>query len=72
MQSRAATVAEYLGSLPAELKAAFRAAGKKIDMGKSCVRFKRVDDLSLDVIGKVIASVPVERYLAGYERARPK
>jgi hypothetical protein len=48
----------------------FRKAGKKLDMGKSCVRFKRLDDLPLDVIGKAVARVPLERYLRIYEKFR--
>jgi len=48
----------------------YAASGKKLDMGKSCVRFKRVEDLPLDVIGETIARVDLESYLAGYERAR--
>jgi hypothetical protein len=47
---------------------AFQAAGKKLDMGKSCVRFKKLDDLPLDVIGQVIARVPVKAYLARVEQ----
>lgn len=47
---------------------AFAAAGKKLDMGKSCVRFRRLDDLPLDVIAKVIARVPVDEHIANYER----
>jgi hypothetical protein len=46
---------------------AFADAGKKLDMGKSCVRFKKLEDLPLDVIGKVIARVPVRKYLDFYE-----
>src|SRR5258706_12744167 len=34
--------------------AAWKKAGKKLDMGKSCVRFKKLDDLALDVLGEVI------------------
>jgi Domain of unknown function (DU1801) len=49
---------------------AFAAAGKKLDMGKACVRFKRLDDLPLDVIGQAIARVPVADYLARYEQLR--
>ena len=45
------------------------AGKKKLDMGKSCVRFKKLDDLALDVIGKAIRRMPaslyIERYLAG-------
>ena len=44
--------------------------GKKLDMGKSCVRFRRLDDLPLDLIGETIARVPVDAYLARYEAAR--
>lgn len=43
---------------------AFKAAGKKLDMGKSCVRFKKLEDLPLDVIGEVIARVPVQAYIS--------
>lgn len=45
----------------------YRASGKKLDMGKSCVRFKKLDDLPLEVIGKAIARVPVAKYIARYE-----
>lgn len=48
---------------------AFEAAGKKLDMGKACVRFKKLDDLPLDVIGQTIARVPVKAYLARIEQA---
>jgi hypothetical protein len=41
--------------------------GKKLDMGKSCIRFKKLEDLSLDVIGKTIARVPLKKYIAHYE-----
>lgn len=51
-------------------KKAFAAAGKKLDMGKSCVRFKKLDDLALDVIGEAIAKVSVEDFIANYEKVR--
>lgn len=50
----------------------YEASGKKLDMGKSCVRFKRAEDLPLEVIGKTIARVPVDAYLKKYEAARRK
>jgi hypothetical protein len=53
-----------------ELEAGFRKAGKKLDMGKSCVRFRSLDDLPLDAIGELIAKVPPEKYLAWYEKSR--
>ena len=46
---------------------AYLATGKKLDMGKSCVRFKRLDQLPLDVIGQAIARTPVDKYIAGVE-----
>lgn len=48
---------------------AYLAAGKKLDMGKSCVRFRKVEDLPLDVIGEAIARVPVRDYIAVCEKA---
>lgn len=50
----------------------FRRAGKRLDMGKSCVRFRALDELPLQVIGDAIARVSVDEYIAGYERARGK
>ena len=47
---------------------AWRAAGKKLDMGKSCVRFKKLEDVSLEVIGQLIARVPVAHYITHIEK----
>ena len=46
------------------LKDGFRAAGKKLDMGKACIHFQAADDLPTDVIAAVISSMPVERWVA--------
>ena len=54
---------------------AWQASGKRLDMGKSCVRFKKLEDVPLDVIGQVIARTPVKNYIAVIEKrlaARPK
>jgi hypothetical protein len=48
----------------------FAASGKKLDMGKSCVHFRKLEDLPLDVIGQTIARVPVEAFLRVYEESR--
>ena len=48
----------------------FRASGKKLDMGKSCVRFRRVEDLPMDLIAETIASTPVDEYIRRYEATR--
>jgi uncharacterized protein YdhG (YjbR/CyaY superfamily) len=50
----------------------FKKAGKKLDMGKSCVRFKTADDLPLDVIGRTIAATPVKAFLAKYEKVKKR
>ncbi|HEU4513802.1 MAG TPA: DUF1801 domain-containing protein [Nocardioidaceae bacterium] len=44
--------------------------GMKLDMGRSCVRFKRLDQVPLDVVGEVIAKVPPATYIERYEAAR--
>jgi hypothetical protein len=46
---------------------AWLAAGKKLDMGKACVRFKRLEDVPLEVVGQIIARTPVKNYIARYE-----
>jgi hypothetical protein len=48
---------------------AFARSGKKLDMGKSCVRFKRLVDLPLDVIGEAIRRVPARQFIKIYEAA---
>lgn len=59
-----------VGEQEKKLRAAAAAQGKKLDMGKSCLRFKKADDLPLDVIGELIASMSVEDYIAVYEASR--
>ena len=53
------------------LKQAWAAAGKKLDMGKSCIRFRRASDLALDVIRDEIAATPPAEFVAIYERVKP-
>lgn len=47
-------------------------SGKKLDMGKSCIRFKRVEDLALDVIGAALRRVRVADHLASYAKYDPR
>jgi hypothetical protein len=54
----------------ARFEAAYRAAGKKLDMGKSCLRFRKVEDLPLDVIGDAISRIGVDRFVEHYEQSR--
>jgi hypothetical protein len=58
----------------AQADAAFRAewaqTGLKLDMGKSCLRFRSLADIDLDVIARCVAGVSVEQYLEKYESRR--
>ena len=57
-------------ALESRLRAAFDRAGKKLDMGKSCIRFKAIEDLPLDAIGEIVGSVSVDQFVKNYEKAR--
>jgi Domain of unknown function (DU1801) len=48
---------------------AWKVSGKKLDMGKACVRFKKLEDVPLDVIGQAFARTPVKNYIAAVEKA---
>ena len=50
----------------------YKASGKKLDMGKSCVRFKKLDDLPVELIGEAIARTPMAGYIQIYEASRKK
>ena len=54
------------------LKEGFAQAGKKLDMGRSCIRFRRPEDLPLEVIGEIIAATPPDAFIARCEAARRK
>jgi hypothetical protein len=42
-------------------------SGKRLDMGKSCVRFRKLEDVPLDVVGKAIKRITVKKFVASYE-----
>jgi hypothetical protein len=50
---------------------AYRATGKRYDVGKSCVRFRKLDDLPLELIGESIAVFGVDEFVARVEKAHP-
>ena len=58
-----------------ETDAAFRAewtaTGRTLNMVKSCIRFKTLVDIDLDIVTRFVAGMPVEHFLSSYERARP-
>lgn len=58
-------------SADAAFRAEWAATGRKLNMGKSCLRFKTLADVDLGIIARTVASIPVERYLATYQRIKP-
>ena len=58
--------------IEADFIADYEATGKKLDMGKSCVRFKNIEDLPLEIIGKVIARTSVAEYVKRYRSLKQK
>nr|WP_321294623.1 DUF1801 domain-containing protein [uncultured Sphaerochaeta sp.] len=52
------------------LQKAFEKSGKRLSMGKSCIRFKRMEDLPLDLIGQMLSSHTIASYIALYELNR--
>ena len=66
----------YLNSIYANNKTyrwfvqGYKASGKKLDVGKSCVRFKTLDGIPLELVGKAIAGTSVEELIELYETRR--
>ncbi|WAC62165.1 DUF1801 domain-containing protein [Pseudoxanthomonas sp. SL93] len=56
----------------AALHQAYAEAGRKLDMGKSCLRFKALDELLPEPVAAVIASTPVDVHIAHYEASRAR
>lgn len=52
------------------LRRRWTATGRTLDMGKSCVRFKRLDDVALDVVADAIARTSVDELIEHYEHSR--
>ncbi len=51
-----------------EFEKAYKKSGKQFDAGKSCIRFKKIDDLPLDLLGKTIASMDVNEFIELVEK----
>ena len=58
------------GSLEAWFRERYKATGKRLDMGKSCVRFRKLNDLPLDLVGETIAKTPIDEFLEIYKASR--
>jgi hypothetical protein len=52
------------------LQDGFRAAGKRLDMGKACIHFTRADDLALGCISEIVAGMPVAKWVEIARAAR--
>ncbi len=57
----------YVGRGVDEFRKAWAKTGKKLDMGASCIRFKKLDDLALDVIAETLRKIPVSEFINVYE-----
>ena len=55
-----------------DLRQAYARAGRKLDMGKSCLRFRKLDELLAEEVGAIIASMPVDACIAHYEASRAR
>ncbi len=58
------------GSTEAWFRERYLATGKRLDMGKSCVRFRKLDDLPLDLVGEAIARTPIDEFVELYRASR--
>jgi hypothetical protein len=54
----------------ARLREGFKRAGKKLDLGKSCLRFKKLDDLPMNILAELVAGTPPDAFIAQYEASR--
>jgi len=53
-------------------ESAWKATGRKLDIGKGCVRIRTLDDLPMKVLGEAIKRVPVKAFIAHYETMVPE
>ena len=53
-----------------DFRTAWAATGRKLNMGKCCIRFQKLEDLALDVLASTLKSLPVQRHIAMYEKCR--
>lgn len=57
-------------ALRSSFEAGWEESGKKLDMGKSCLRFRKLDDLALDVIADTLRRLSVDAFVATHEEGR--
>jgi hypothetical protein len=54
------------------LQEGFRAAGKRLDIGKACIHFTRADDLPLECISEIVSAMPVAKWVEIARSARKR
>jgi hypothetical protein len=59
------------GSEPLRIRfeEAYKATGKRMDIGKSCVRFRTLDDLPLEVVGEAIGAITLDEFIGLYDES---
>ena len=55
--------------LRTDFERSYRASGKRMDIGKACVRFRTLDDLPLEVVANAIAALTIEQFVAMHDQA---
>ena len=55
-----------------DFRGRWEAGGRRLDMGKACLRFRRLADLDLALVREAVASTSVEEYVALYRRSRAR
>lgn len=63
---------QAMAPLRRKVEAGFKAAGKKLDMGKACLRFQALDDLPLPVISEAVAAIPMATFVEHGRAIHPK
>ncbi len=48
---------------------AWAKSGKRLDMGKSCARFRKIEDVPLELVGKTVKRITAKKFIAAYEAA---
>ena len=56
----------------AALRKAYAEAGKRLDLGKSCLRFRKLEDLLMEPVAQIVASTPPDAMIALYEASRER
>jgi hypothetical protein len=54
------------------LSAAWAATGRRLDMGKSCLRFRKGEDVAEEVLAQTIRSIPLDAFIVDYEASRAR